>query len=786
MPTTTLAMRDRMSLAWNTLRGKSPIGLFSSKPGPISGEMLAGLFPGSVGTPPDRTVTDFLRAYSSSPWLRAATSLIAREVAKAVWRVYVPTSRVANARGFVKSMRRAAGPDRRRMMKSAIRNREIAEVVEHPLIDLLTNPNSWLVGLQTRRVQQTYLDLVGEAFFIKERANGPSKPPTALWPIPPAWIISTPTPDVPMWRVSYRGWNGFIPDSEILWICDPDPVNPYGRGSGVARALADELDTDEFASKYVRSKFFNRAMPDVIVWPKGTDGVNLESLKQMKQRWLTEHQGFWKAFRPFFSSREIDVKVISNTMQELGVKELREFERDACFQTFGVSPETLGVITNSNRATIDAADYLLQSKVIDPRLELWRAVLEVRLVREFADDLILDYDSPIREDREFLKGMITAYPQGFYVDDVREAAGKEPLPNDKGQVFFVPAGYDCVRDFDDLILAAGDRGLDGGGDPFAGVPLLSDPNPPADESDDPAADAGKFAKSVALKGRRTPAPVTARIVRSLEPKVRARVKAALERLKGRVDVPALAAAYEAKNVSGVVNAIDWRGFTADLNPALNTVLAGFQATGIAEAKSLAGRLVVDLKFDLTNPRAVRIAREHGARMVTNVSEATKDAIRDITSRAINAEMGKDDAVRLIRGTVGLTTRDAGAVLKARDRWMVDGLSGDALDAKVSKYAAALHLNRARMIARTEIHTATNLGQHEAWKQAEDKGLISVEKTKRVCIVTDDDRLDLRICEPMDGQEVGLDEPFVTGEGDEIHNPPFHVGCRCAQGLVFAK
>ena len=37
---------------------------------------------------------------------------------------------------------------------------------------------------------------------------------------------------------------------------------------------------------------------------------------------------------------------------------------------------------------------------------------------------------------------------------------------------------------------------------------------------------------------------------------------------------------------------------------------------------------------------------------------------------------------------------------------------------------------------------------------------------------------------MDGQEVGLSEPFLTGEGEEVMYPPAHPNCRCSIGLVF--
>lgn len=48
--------------------------------------------------------------------------------------------------------------------------------------------------------------------------------------------------------------------------------------------------------------------------------------------------------------------------------------------------------------------------------------------------------------------------------------------------------------------------------------------------------------------------------------------------------------------------------------------------------------------------------------------------------------------------------------------------------------------------------------------------------------TADERLDKKICLPLDGQEVGMDEPFVSAEVGELEAPPAHPGCRCLMAL----
>ena len=44
-----------------------------------------------------------------------------------------------------------------------------------------------------------------------------------------------------------------MPPEDVIVFKDPDPANPYGRGSGIGKALGDELDTDEFAAQHIEN-----------------------------------------------------------------------------------------------------------------------------------------------------------------------------------------------------------------------------------------------------------------------------------------------------------------------------------------------------------------------------------------------------------------------------------------------------------------------------------------------------------------------------------------------------
>jgi len=393
--------------------------------------MLAGILPGSVGQPPKRGTKELLNAYNEMPWLRAVVNKVGRSVASTSWQLYV----VRRGGKAVKAakLQRADYVTRQKLLTGYKKQAELVEIEEHPLLDLLDNANSFLTGLIARQLTQTHLDLIGEAFWLKER-NGAGKP-VAFWPLPPDWVISTPTPTHRFFRVSFRAWQGEIPDTEILWIADPDPTNPYARGSGIARALADELETDEYAARHTKSWFYNRARPDLVI---SGDGLRPEDTARLEEDWLRKNQGFWKAFKPYFLSKKVDIQTLSQTFENMQLVDLRKYERDTIIQVYGVPPEILGIIENSNRATIEAADFLFARWVVQPRLEFLRAVLQERLVLEFDDRLILDYESPVAEDKEYNLKVAQAAPWSITVDEWRELQGREPLPDEQGKVYMLP------------------------------------------------------------------------------------------------------------------------------------------------------------------------------------------------------------------------------------------------------------------------------------------------------------------------------------------------------------
>lgn len=394
-------------------------------------------------TPPRTGTRDLLEAYSNMPWLRAVAGKIATAVSVTQWRLYVIREAAGDQRRIITPRSIQKCPNkalRERKIRSLIKRNgsptvfNLEEITEHPILDLLEHGNEWMTGRDVFKVTQLHYDLAGEAFWLIER-NGLGLP-VAIWPLPPHWISEFPRPDSPYYKVQFEYNYAEIPVTEIIRICDPDPMNPYGRGTGLARALGDELETDEYAAKHVKTFFYNRARPDLII---SADDLTKEDTRRLEEGWLAKMRGFWNAYKPYFINKKIDVKEIGQTFENMQLTQLRKHERDTIIQVFGAPPEKLGVLSQSNRSTIAAADLFWTKDLIMPRVENLRTVIQSRLVPLFDERLILDYDSPVVEDSEHELRVMSAMPGAFTKNEWRAMANKDSL-GEIGDVFLLQPG----------------------------------------------------------------------------------------------------------------------------------------------------------------------------------------------------------------------------------------------------------------------------------------------------------------------------------------------------------
>ena len=404
------------------------------------GTVLATMLNNIVSTPRLGTA-QLLQAYNTMPWLRAVVGRTSWMVASAHWQLFVATEKPnvksltpAKARRY-RALARSMNPQKRQMTYKALRRSDsLREIEQHPALDLLDHGNDKFPGVVCVQVLQQHLDLVGESGMLVER-NG-LMTGSALYPIPPTWVTELPRNEGNFYLIVAPGGVMHVPKQDLIWLYHPNPANPYDRGTGIGHALGDELETDEYAAKHLKAWFRNRARPDILIHG---ESLSMDNVKRLSEDWMTKLSNASGFNKPYFINRKITVDVLSQNFKDMELSTLRKDERDIFIHVYGMPPEIFGIIENSNRATIDAADYLMGRYIVVPRLEFMRVMLQTQLIEQFDERLILDYVSPVQEDREYELKVMTAKPAAFTVDEWREQGGKKSEDDERvGGGRFVP------------------------------------------------------------------------------------------------------------------------------------------------------------------------------------------------------------------------------------------------------------------------------------------------------------------------------------------------------------
>lgn len=285
------------------------------------------------------------------------------------------------------------------------KNRGNAEVIEESKIyELLDDPCPQfreITGWSVRYFVFACYALVGEAYLLKLR--NPKGEVISLCPLSPSWVVQTPTENNKYWEVYPFGTTGGsairVPPTEVICFKDINLLDPYGRGKGTAETIGDEIQSDEYASKYAKNLFFNDATPSAIIYaPNG----NKETADQIKKSWMQKMAGIFHAKEPMVLTGEgSKFEKISQTPQELDFVESRRFLRDSALQQFHIPPEITGILEASNRSTIDSAFYLLNKNVLADYLRMFERVMNTQLLWEDFDTdkrFLLHHENTIEED----------------------------------------------------------------------------------------------------------------------------------------------------------------------------------------------------------------------------------------------------------------------------------------------------------------------------------------------------------------------------------------------------
>jgi hypothetical protein len=275
-------------------------------------------------------------------------------------------------------------------------------------------------------------------------------------------------------------------------------------------------------------------------------------------------------------------------------------------------------------------------------------------------------------------------------------------------------------------------------------------------------------RQVVLQVKKDAAPVSLRrpFIRLARTPLPPRVLELLRQRAGVETIVAAMPAFHARDPQG-----PWAVFHAEMSNAYARIMAeAGRAARVRKAVERAPEITV-----ATNPYSARWIKGHASELAVELSQQQHDNVRAIVQRGYGGGARPEDMAAQLRRVVGLTSRQETAVQNFYVRAVDE--DEDTADARTDRYAESQLTYRTEAISRTENRFAVEHGRWDEWKQARDDGEIS-DRSKRKWISAPASGRLCEICEALDEQEVGLDEPFVTEDGEEIECPPAHTFCRC--------
>ncbi len=158
----------------------------------------------------------------------------------------------------------------------------------------------------------------------------------------------------------------------------------------------------------------------------------------------------------------------------------------------------------------------------------------------------------------------------------------------------------------------------------------------------------------------------------------------------------------------------------------------------------------------------------------------------LTEFGIRQGLGERELARYIRPTIGLTPNHARAVGRFRNSLIEAAeLSPGQINDKVNAYSFFLQQTRAKMIARTEMVWAYNMGQIDAVREYTANGWIPDNMLIVKEWFTSPDERTCPWCNALNGVIVGIDGtyPGMTEKVPNTFAPPAHPNCRCAINVL---
>lgn len=308
---------------------------------------------------------------------------------------------------------------------------EPVEIVDHPILDLLSASWGGMDRYTRYMLYQQSLEIFGNSYWLIEK--DPLGKGSGLTVMPAQEVeirVDRDTREL----TGYKWGQVEYPPDRVYHDKMPNLRDPF-TGMGCLEAAFDSEELQRAVAQYLRATFRNFARPDHLIrLPEGTDKKQeREFFRQYMRQHVGDRQGRPLAVR----GDEVKIEPLNFPPKDMGSLQIASMSRDEILSIFGV-PVTAVQISKS-RAEAEANEYAYAHNTIWPRVvsrdqAMTGKLIPMLLGRDGPNDdsrrLFFASDNPVPEDadRELQQRSTRLTSYLTTVNEERAEMGKEPVP----------------------------------------------------------------------------------------------------------------------------------------------------------------------------------------------------------------------------------------------------------------------------------------------------------------------------------------------------------------------
>ena len=328
-------------------------------------------------------------------------------------------------------------------------------VEEHPLLDLLYNPNPVQGQVEFFASLYSYLLISGNSYILESGAE--NTPPIELYTLRPDRIrikgSSRAIPEAYNYLVGGQVIESYDVDqatgkSKVKHIKLFNPMDDY-YGLSPIQSAATDIDQHNLANKHNVNLLQNGARPSgaVIFKPKDPTGAQIQLSDLQRNQLMNDltqrFSGTGNAGKPMLLEGDFDWKEMGLSPKDMDFIQLKNMSAKDIALIFGVPSQLIGIPDAQTYSNFAEAKLALYNETIIPLLDRIQSDMNEWLVPKFGDDLELRYDidsiPAMAEQRTRVFESVTQGVQNGILtrNEAREQLGYEPI--DGGDSLLVPA-----------------------------------------------------------------------------------------------------------------------------------------------------------------------------------------------------------------------------------------------------------------------------------------------------------------------------------------------------------